>query len=311
MPVLVLQAFAVQRGTPGGPAQHKATRAAVTGGPGQIADPLEPEHRIVDEERDHRHAVVGIGGRRRDPVGHGAGFVDAFLQHLTVDAFLVEHHLVGIFGGIVLALRIVDPDRPEQPLHPEGAAFVRHDRHHVLADLLVPQQRGQDADKGHRGRDFALACALQLGLEFRQRRDVQAGHITPIPLGECAAQGLAPIRQIGLLLVVQFDEGRLGQVFAADRDLEAVAEGAQLIFGQFLLLVGDVHPLTGRSHAIALDRLDQQTGRLSLGVAGALEGGIDLLRVVTATAHAQICSSVQSSTNAAVSGYLPKKCLRI
>jgi hypothetical protein len=60
--VLVLQALAVQRGAPGGAADQEAARLHVAGGPGQVADALEAEHRVVDVERDHRPAVVGVGG---------------------------------------------------------------------------------------------------------------------------------------------------------------------------------------------------------------------------------------------------------
>ena len=55
--VLVLQAFAVERGAPGGAAEQEAARAHVARRPGEIADALEAEHRIEDVERDHRHAV--------------------------------------------------------------------------------------------------------------------------------------------------------------------------------------------------------------------------------------------------------------
>src|SRR6267142_1101738 len=46
--VLVLQALAVQRGAAGSPAQQKAARTLVASRPGQVADALEAEHRVVD-----------------------------------------------------------------------------------------------------------------------------------------------------------------------------------------------------------------------------------------------------------------------
>ena len=52
--VLVLQALAVERGPPGGAAEQEAAGPRVAGRPGQVADPLEAEHRVVDVERDHR-----------------------------------------------------------------------------------------------------------------------------------------------------------------------------------------------------------------------------------------------------------------
>src|SRR5690606_31545100 len=73
--VLVLQAFTVQRGTPGGTADQKAAGTAVAGGPGQVADALEAEHRVEDVERQHRLVVGAVGGGRGNPAGHGAGLV--------------------------------------------------------------------------------------------------------------------------------------------------------------------------------------------------------------------------------------------
>ena len=63
--VLVLQAFARQRGAPGGAADQEPAAAHVGGGPDQVADALESEHRVVDEERDRIDPVIGIGGARR------------------------------------------------------------------------------------------------------------------------------------------------------------------------------------------------------------------------------------------------------
>jgi hypothetical protein len=50
VPVLVLQALAVQRRATGGRADEEAPRLAVAGGPGQIADTLEAEHGVEDIE---------------------------------------------------------------------------------------------------------------------------------------------------------------------------------------------------------------------------------------------------------------------
>ena len=72
------------------PPMQEAARAHVARRPGEIADALEAEHRIVDVERDHRHVRRRIGRRRRDPGGHGAGLVDAFLQHLAGLVLLVD-----------------------------------------------------------------------------------------------------------------------------------------------------------------------------------------------------------------------------
>ena len=105
--VLVLQALAVERGAAGlVPPRRKAARLHVAGGPGQVTDALEPEHRVVDVERDHRHAVVRRVRRRRgDPARHAARFVDAFLQDLAVLGFAVVHDLVLVDRRVLLARR--------------------------------------------------------------------------------------------------------------------------------------------------------------------------------------------------------------
>ena len=56
--VLMLQPFAGQRGSAGRAAEDESPAPHVAGRPKQVADPLEAEHRVVDEERDHAHAVA-------------------------------------------------------------------------------------------------------------------------------------------------------------------------------------------------------------------------------------------------------------
>ena len=62
--VLVLEAFAGQRRAAGGAAEQEPARAAVGSRPDQVADPLESEHRIEDEERDR---VDTVASHRRCP----------------------------------------------------------------------------------------------------------------------------------------------------------------------------------------------------------------------------------------------------
>ena len=285
MPVLVLQSLAVQRGPPGGAAEHEAARPAVAGGPGQVADPLEAEHRVVDVERDHRHAVDGVAGRRGYPVGHGAGLVDALLQHLPALALLVVAELVGVLRGVELALRVVDADLAEHPLHAEGAALVRHDRHHELADVLVAQQRVQRPHEGHRRRDLPVAGVLQQRVEGRELRDLELRRVLVLPLRERPAQRLAALKDVVLLLVAKRDVRRLRHLVLVDRDVEPIAEGLELILRHLLLLVGDVLAFAGIAHAVALDRLDQEHRRLAFRLHRAVECCIDLQRVMSPAAQ--------------------------
>ena len=67
---------------------------------------------------------------------------------------------------------------------------------------------------------------------------------------------------------------------------EAVAEGLDVLVDELLGLVGGVLALADLAHAEALDGLDQQDGRLALGVDRAVVGGVDLLRIVAAALQA-------------------------
>jgi hypothetical protein len=65
--ILVLQPFAVERRASGRAADQKSACPHVTSRPDQVADALEAEHGIEREERDHGHAVAGVGRRRGEP----------------------------------------------------------------------------------------------------------------------------------------------------------------------------------------------------------------------------------------------------
>ena len=121
VPILVLEALAVERGTARGGADQKPSGPAVARCPGKVADPLEAEHRIEDVEGNHRHAVVRIRGRSRDPRREGTRFVDALLQDLAVLVLPVEHEVLGVLRLIQLTDLGEDAELAEHALHPEGA----------------------------------------------------------------------------------------------------------------------------------------------------------------------------------------------
>ena len=213
--VLVLQAFAVQRRAAGGATDQEAAGAHVAGSPGEVAGALEAKHRVVDIERDHRlvrHRVRGGGG---DPSGHGARFVDAFLEHLPVLVLLVVHQLLGILRTIELADLGEDAELPEHALHAEGAALVGDDRHDALSEAFVAHQLGQHLHEGHRGRDLALARGFELRLEFRQWRHGELRVTLHPALRERPPQRLAPLAHIFHFLRVlgEADEGHPLQLF--------------------------------------------------------------------------------------------------
>jgi hypothetical protein len=119
--VLVLQTLAVERGAPGCAADEEAARPGVARGPCQVPDPLEPEHRVEDVERDHRLAVVGVGRGGGDPRGHRARLADARLEDLALPVLPVVHELLGVLGLVELAHLREDPELAEHPFHAERA----------------------------------------------------------------------------------------------------------------------------------------------------------------------------------------------
>ena len=164
VPVLVLQTLAIEGGAAGRAADQEAARAHVARRPGEIADALEAEHGVVDIERDHRHVGRRIGRARGDERGHRARLVDALLKDLPLRILAIIHELIGVLRPIELADLAEDADLPEQALHAEGPALVGDDRHHMRADVLVAQERRQNPDEGHGGRDLA-----SLGGRFQER----------------------------------------------------------------------------------------------------------------------------------------------
>ena len=284
MAVLVLQALAVQRGAPRSPAQQEAARAHVTGGVAKVPHALEAEHRVEDVERDHLHGVRRVRRGGGHPVAHAAGLVDAFLQDLPVLVFLVEHQLVVVLRRVELALLVPDAKLPEHALHAEGARFVRHDRHDVLADVLVADQQLQDLDEGHRCRDFAVIGALEEALEGGTfRHDQWRGLLAA--LRQVATQFHPPRAHVQKLrrTLGEIDVGHFFELVVGHRNFEAIAEYLDGFERHFLLLVRDVLCLARLAHAVALDRLGQDHRGLVLVIGRGVERGVHLVRIVAAT----------------------------
>ena len=88
--VAVLQPLAGERRAAGGRAEQEAAAALVAERPDEVADALEPEHRIEDEERDHRltpRRVRGAGGGERR---HRPGLGDPLLEDAPVARLAVR-----------------------------------------------------------------------------------------------------------------------------------------------------------------------------------------------------------------------------
>ena len=101
---------------------------------------------------------------------------------------------------------------------------------------------------------------------------------------EAAAErgtALEQVLQLGAVLGRAVEE-RARRLLVAQRQAEPVADREPRLLVHRLLLVGDVPALAGHAHAVALDRLREDHGRLAGVLDGGGVGGIDLLRVVPA-----------------------------
>ena len=97
--------FAGQRRASGGAAHEEPAASHVGSRPDQVADTLEAEHRVINEERNRVDAVIGIGGAGCDERAHRAGFGDSFFENLPVLRFLVVEERVHVDGFVELARR--------------------------------------------------------------------------------------------------------------------------------------------------------------------------------------------------------------
>ena len=280
--IFVLQTFAVEGGTTGGRAQQEATGLLVTGCPRHVADPLEAEHGVVDVERDHRAVVGAVRGRSSQPGGHGAQLVDTVLQNLTLLVFLVVGDDVAVLRGVLLTVRAVDADLAEQTFHTEGTGFVGQDRNDALADGLVFQQHVQGTHERHGGGDLARLLTQQRAKGI-QRRDFQLGSALAQTGRYIALQRGTTGVQVLVLFGTLFDlqVRQVFQLLVGDRQAETIAQVTHRAQIHLLDLVSDVLAFGRFAHAITLDGLGQDDGRLALGRCGLGEGGEQFARIVT------------------------------
>src|SRR6185312_13567217 len=117
----------------------KATGTHIARGPGEVTEALEPEHRIIDIEGDHREVGGRVRGARRDERRHRPLLGDPFLEHLAFGVLAVVHELAGILRPVALADLAVDTYLTKQPFHAERAAFVGDDRYDAWSQCLVAQ----------------------------------------------------------------------------------------------------------------------------------------------------------------------------
>ena len=286
VPVLVLEALAVQAGPAGRRAKHEAAPTRVGQRPGLVAGPLEPEHRVEDVEGQHRLTVrrVGRGGCLEGR--HRARFGDPLLQHLAILRLAIGEDQLRVNRLVVLALAGIDPDLLEERIQAKRARLVGDDRDHPLAEPRVAHEVPEELREDHRGADGGRRAGgeLPVGLRSGSRQRPAADDT----LRECTAQRTPALHEVthllgvGAWVVVR----RLGELLVRDRELQAIAEDPQLRLGELLRLVGDVAPFHAGAKRPALDRLGQDHRGRTLELGGQLVGRVELAVVVTAPAEA-------------------------
>ncbi len=257
-------------------------------------DALEAEARVEDVAGQHRHAVRAVAGRRGDPRADRAGLADAFLEDLPVLRLLVVEQLVAVLGLVELARRRIDRHLPEQRLHAERARLVGDDRHDVRTERRVAQHLRQELHEHHRRRLLAAPRGSVAGTrpldplgERRERRHgergCRVGTRRQVPAEFVAARvKVAHLRAVRRRRVVR----ELVHIAVGERQREAVAEGEQRVVLELLRLVRAHLPLRPVPHPVALLGLRQDHGRLAAVTHGGVVRGVDLHRVVAATAQA-------------------------
>src|SRR5690606_19416436 len=289
MAVAVLQPFAIQCCPPGSAAQQEAACLHVAGGPGQIANPLESEHRVIDVKRNHDAVVTGVRRSRSNPGAERTGLVDALLQQLTVARLFVVHDLVLVDRYVLLTFGCVNADLAEQALHPERTGLVSQYRNHTRAQLFIAQYLVDDADECLCGRDFSpLGRRLKYRLEYLEigRLELFVGLRTT--RRQVTTQCFTTFMQILHFqrVVGRLEARQLFELVVGNGNIEAVAELSHRLHVQFFLLVGGILGLADMAHAVTLDGLGQNDRGLTLVIDCLVEGSINLVRVMAAAVQA-------------------------
>ena len=197
--VLVLQALPEQGGASSGRSHQESAGADVGCLPDEVTGSLEAEHRIEGVERNHRHAARRVAGARRDEARHRSRLGDALLEDLAVGVLGVRQQQVVVNRFVLLTLRGVDLEFPEERVHAESACFVGDDRHDASPDPLIAAEAAQQPCEAHRRADRHISGAgvhlgEGLGNRHRDRSPDRRGST-----GEHAAEALAALHHVLVL----------------------------------------------------------------------------------------------------------------
>ena len=280
--IFVLQTFTVQRRTTGSTTNQEATSLLVACLPAQVTDTLEPEHGVVDVERNHRQIVGAVRGRSSQPGCASTQFVDTFLQDLTFLVFFIVSNLLTVLRGVLLTVRAVDTDLTEQTFHTESTCFISDDRNQTIFDRLVLQHHVQGTNESDSGGDF-FVLLFQQRTEVFQSRQFQLLSEVRLTSWQVAMQFLTLSVQISVLFRT-FREGDVRQVFnllIGHRNVETVADITHAVHVHFLNLVSDVFTFSGVTHAVTFDGMGEDYSCFAFGFLRFFQCSVNFLRIVT------------------------------
>src|SRR5580698_780314 len=113
MTILMLQAFARQRGSSRCSTNQESASTHVRSSPDQIADTLQPEHRVVNKKWDRIDPVIGISSSSGDKRADGPSFSDPFFKNLSIFCFFVIEERIHIDRLIELPHAGINSDLAE------------------------------------------------------------------------------------------------------------------------------------------------------------------------------------------------------
>ena len=152
LPVAVLQTLTDQRRATRSRAHQESPAPHVAECPDEVTDALEPEHRVEDEERDHRLAPGGVRRPSSDERGHGPRFGYPLHEDAPVLSLPVREEEPRVDRLVLLPERRVDLHVAEECVDAEGARLVGNDRHDQSSPLRLFEQLSKQPRESHRRR---------------------------------------------------------------------------------------------------------------------------------------------------------------
>src|SRR5439155_25973930 len=172
---------------------------------------------------------------RHDTRRHRTCLYESFLDYQTDLGIEIVKQLFAVHRLIELALGRLDDDLAEQGVQAKRARFVGDDRDNASADIFVPQQMAQQADKSHGGGRLDSRGAFKKFAKTRKRWRLERFGFDLAP-GQVTTQRFAPLEQVLRFRTVggRTVKRRIDNLLVADRDVEPGAKLSQLLLVQLL-----------------------------------------------------------------------------